>query len=147
MLKPNQPWLAVFVVSLVLIACARGREQADLTMPSSTSTAAPNPAVFTGTFVAETKLEGADGLDAAELPTTRALYYLSLTQAGNAISGYLTIATPNGRGSTQSQTISVQGNADGGAVTLVASFRENVSITGHRIGSDDPEKYKISLSS
>ena len=64
------------------------------------------------------------------------LNFLSLTQSGNTVTGYLTIVVPDGQGSTKAETISLQGTTDGDAITLNANyFFGNAVITGRRTGN------------
>lgn len=81
------------------------------------------PSRFTGTFMADDR------------PSY--LHYLSLTQTGDMVNGYMIQVQPDQMGSTQGENISVHGNVDKDAVTLMAkSFLElaNVTMTGRRDG-------------
>lgn len=48
------------------------------------------------------------------------MLYLSLTQTGDIVSGSLIIVTPDGNGSTKSNTLPLRGTTDGDAITLTA---------------------------
>jgi len=59
---------------------------------------------YTGTFAADHR--------------PQSLEFLSLTQTDRGISGYLLRAEPDSRGGTKSQTVTLEGEADGNVVTL-----------------------------
>src|SRR5437879_5662566 len=59
---------------------------------------------FTGTFIADGR--------------PRWMGFLSLTQTDHSVNGFLLVAQPNDHGATTSETITVEGSADGNAMTL-----------------------------
>jgi len=61
---------------------------------------------FTGVFTADSR--------------PREMVYLSLTQTEDTVSGSLIMVTPDGYGSTKSDTLPVRGTTDGDAITLTA---------------------------
>jgi hypothetical protein len=68
-----------------------------------------------------------------------AMAYVTLTQTDSAVNGYFSFVKPDGRGGTQSGTVTLQGTADGATVTLTTKPFLNfgsMTLTGHREGSD-----------
>jgi PDZ domain len=65
------------------------------------------PSTFTGSFMADQRPYYMD--------------FLSLTQSGNEVNGFLTNITPDGRGGTHVNNIALKGTSDSDAVTLSSS--------------------------
>lgn len=67
------------------------------------------------------------------------MYYLSLTQSGTNVSGYLSAIRPDNQGSTSAENFPVNGSTDDAYLTLVASRLLNlfnVTLTGRRDGAN-----------
>jgi hypothetical protein len=76
---------------------------------------------FTNTFIADSR------------PSE--MLYLGLTQTKDSVSGSLTIVTPDGKGRTKSNTLSLRGTTDGDSITLIADkLFENLAINGRKQG-------------
>ena len=78
---------------------------------------------FSGAFVADNRPAG--------------MVFLSTTQTGSAVSGFLVNVVPDGRGGTTSQTVAVDGSADSDTVTLRAKAvlgLINVTLSGRADG-------------
>lgn len=83
------------------------------------STASYSQSRFTGTFMADLKLEG--------------VMFLVLTQTQDSVSGALTIVAPDKKEGTRSHTLSLQGHTDGDTITLTT---EGPVINGRRQGDN-----------
>lgn len=81
--------------------------------PASAPVIGAGPSRFTGSFMVDGR------------PTW--LGFLRLTQTGTAVTGYLLVVQPGNQGATAGQTVSVQGNTDGDAITLIASSLFNLA--------------------
>ena len=76
---------------------------------------------FTNTFIADSR--------------PREMLYLGLTQTNDSVSGSLIIVTPDGNGSTKSNTLSLRGTTDGDSITLIADrILEKLTINGRKQG-------------
>ncbi len=79
----------------------------DVPTPSHVPTAVPGPSTFSGTYMFDGRPDF--------------IYFLSITQTGNEVAGFLNNVNPDGKGGTKATTLSLNGTTDSDVVTLYAS--------------------------
>lgn len=85
---------------------------ASVQTPTPFDTPVLGPSTFSGTYIYDAR------------PTF--IYYLSITQTGNEVVGFMNIARPDGSGGTKANTVSLSGITDSDIVTLYVNSTNSV---------------------